>query len=465
MPKVLIIEDNDVVLNLVRTGLRNDPAWELLFATDGERGLSLAYQHLPDLSAIILDVFLPRLDGRAVLARLRDADPELPIIAVSADDHALDEMRNGGATITLPKPIRSDHVADVLHALIPHNATASTQPERTSDTPPYDRQVVPQMHVLDLDIEHIQRHIRTAIERRRYDGPQDWQEFLLINGAAVQDGDTIRPTVAGALTFAPHPERYLITHGVDVAEFRGLRSHSTDVRLQQPIRGNMFAVIERTVDLLWARIDHSTTVNARHGVAQQQHDAYPYIVLRELTVNALCHRDWSIEGSIVRIQVFPDRIEWISPGGLPSDMQIAELRDRQVSRNPTLAQLLYQAGIIERFGMGLDTVFDTLETHGHPPPEMIDLGHSFIVRVFARPNTLETRPASIPETLQDELSQRQRQLLTVIEQREEVRASVLAEAIGETKATVIRELNRLIAMELICAVGAGRATRYRRRGN
>lgn len=459
MPKVLIIEDNDVVLNLARAGLRNDPAWELLFATDGERGLSLARQHLPSLSAIILDVFLPRLDGRAVLAQLRESAPSLPIIAVSGDAQALDDMRRRGATITLRKPISGERLADVLHALVPLSGAAAS--ERSADSPAFDRQAVRQMHVLDLDIERIQRHIRIAIERRRYAGPAEWQEFLLANGAAVQEGDAIRPTVAGALAFAPHPERWLIAHGVDVAEFATTQARSNSVRLQQPIRGNIYAVIERTVDLLWARIDHASTVDARHGVAQQQYDAYPYIVLRELTVNALCHRDWRIEGAIVRIQVFPDRIEWISPGGLPAGVDVHDLRDRQLSRNPTLAQLLYQAGVIERFGLGLDTVFDTLDALGRPPPEIADLGHSFRVCVFARPK--DGRLAFAP-ALQPELSQRQRRLLALIERHEEASAPMLAESIGETKGTVIRELNALIAKGVICTVGAARATRYRLRG-
>ena len=41
------------------------------------------------------------------------------------------------------------------------------------------------------------------------------------------------------------------------------------------------------------------------------------MALRELTVNAVAHRDWSYCGAYIRIQMFPDCIEWISPGGFP----------------------------------------------------------------------------------------------------------------------------------------------------
>lgn len=463
MPKVLIIEDNGVILNLVRSGLRSDPAWDLLFATDGERGLSLALQHSANLSAVLLDVFLPRLDGRQVLTRLREQGYTLPIVAISGDAQALEEMEQRGATMTIAKPFGGDLIAAALRALVVDTGASAASPERAIGDAAFDRfdgQVVPSMHALDLDIERVEHHIRVAVERRRYAGSADWEEFLLVNGAAVREGDLIRPTVAGALAFAPHPERWLLAHGVDVAEFVGEHARSTSLRFQQPIRGSIFAVIERTVDLLWARIDHATSVDARHGVAQLQHDAYPYIVLRELTVNALCHRDWRIEGAIVRIQIFSDRIEWLSPGGLPQGVAVQELRDRQLSRNPALALLLYQAGVIERFGLGLDTVFDTLQAHGHAPPELLDLGHTFCVRVFSRPGAPDTRAARQP--LAAGLTMRQRKLLALIEEHEEISAPLLAEALGETKGAVLRDLNQLIAKGAVYTIGAARSTRYRR---
>lgn len=463
MPKILIIDDNDVALSLIRAGLRHDPAWDLLFAVDGERGLELALQHLPTLHAIILDWFLPRLDGCIVLERIHVAAPSLPIIVISDDATALSEAQRHGATITLSKPISPERYAEVLNALILRDGHTPVVQMPSTAHQPFDRQPVPTMHILDLDIAHIQRHISTAMERRRYNGPTDWQGFLRANGGAVETGNVLRPTVAGALAFAPHPERSLIHHGIDVAEFTGDQSYSTSVRLQQSIRGNIFTVIERTVDLLWARTDHATLVSEEHGVTQVQFDAYPYIVLRELTVNAVCHRDWSIDGSVVRIQVFTNRIEWISPGGLPAGVRVQEIRERQLSRNPTLAQLLYQAGVIERFGLGLDTVFDTLQANGHRPPELIDQGHSFIVRVFARSVESRAMTTKAPANHAPALTQRQLRLLNLLDNHEELAVADLVQEIGESKWTVIRELNALMEKGVVYSVGAARATRYRRK--
>lgn len=459
MPKVLIIEDNDATLKLLRAALRQDPTWEVLFASDGERGLELATQHIQTLRAVILDVFLPRLDGRIVAERIRALAPALPIIGISGDADTLDEMKARGATHTLSKPLIGTRVAELLQALTNNSHIAVGQPRGNSDAERVspDRRPILGMHALDLNIERVQMHIRTAVERRRYEGPTDWQEFLHEHGCIIEESAVLRPTLAGALAFASRPEAWIEESGVDVAEFSGTRPNATEVRLLRPFRGNIFSVIERTVDHLWARIDHTSSL---HGVEQVPTSAYPHIVLRELTVNALCHRDWNLQGSLVRIQVFNDRIEWISPGGLPEGVKVTALRDTQVSRNRVLARLLYEAGVVERFGLGLDTVLDTLQEEGHPAPEMIDLGHSFIVRVFGKPISADlTATRKLPPSAS--LTQRQLRLLNILSS-DEHSATDLAEAIGESKWTILRELNALVEQQLVVAVGAARARRYRR---
>lgn len=463
MPKVLIIEDDDITLRLIRAGLRHDPAWELLFAANGQQGLELALQQQHALSAVILDVFLPKLDGRVIAERLRASAPDLPIIGISGDAAALPEMMARGCTYTFAKPISGVRFAELLRSIVaPSNASALPARQGVSEQRAADRVPIPGMQLLDLDLNKVRQHIAVATERRGYDGATEPIEFLLEHGGVIGDNDAMRPTVAGALAFSPRPERWIAASGIDIAEFSSENSYSTNIRFQQQVRGNVFTVIERTVDLLWARIDHAYQLDGVRGVEQFTTHAYPRVVLRELTVNALCHRDWSYEGSIVRIQVFPTRIEWISPGGLPPGVTVTALRDTQVARNPALAQFLYEAGVIERFGLGMDTVLDTLHAEDHPPPEMIDLGHAFIVRVFAKPlpDAEVAVAAAAPE--RGMLTERQRRLLDALAEDEERSSAELAQTIGEPIWTVQRDLGALIGEKKVVAIGNTRSRRYRR---
>src|SRR5262245_33396489 len=116
MPKILIIDDDEMALGLMRTNLPAD--WNLIFARDGELGLEMAAQHHAELSAVVLDIFLPRLDGRVVVEQIHATAPNLPILAISGNTVALEEMKARGATAVLPKPFWGEQFVEALHALI-----------------------------------------------------------------------------------------------------------------------------------------------------------------------------------------------------------------------------------------------------------------------------------------------------------------------------------------------------------
>jgi hypothetical protein len=143
----------------------------------------------------------------------------------------------------------------------------------------------------------------------------------------------------------------------------------------------------------------------------------PGIVLRELTTNAVVHRDLNVFGSQVRIQVFPRYVEWSSPGGLPANITIETLLTAQFSRNPSLARFLFHAGYIEKFGMGLDVVSDALRQAKLGSPEFHDDGHSFRVRVYrgversAEGVTRDGRVEAILALFAERAAWRQREML------------------------------------------------------
>jgi DNA-binding response OmpR family regulator len=83
MPRILVIEDEPAISNLLRIILEND-GHEVLVADDGSRGLATAARRSPDL--IILDVMMPFMDGFAVLEALREDErtATIPVMMLSA---------------------------------------------------------------------------------------------------------------------------------------------------------------------------------------------------------------------------------------------------------------------------------------------------------------------------------------------------------------------------------------------
>jgi ATP-dependent DNA helicase RecG len=237
-----------------------------------------------------------------------------------------------------------------------------------------ERQPIPGALLSDINLNLVRDHIDTAIKRRGYNGPAEPEAYLLEHGGLLRDDDgRFIPTLAGIVMFGREPHHHVSACGIDIAQFSGPRPNTTDLVLSRQIRGDLMAIIDRAVDLLWARTEHRTYIV---GTERVEDHAYPLVVLRELTVNAVVHRDWSYNGSYIRIQIFPDRIEWISPGGFPghapNGVSLETLLYAQVSRNPALAQILYHSGRVESFGMGIDTTLSALQELGCRTPEVFD---------------------------------------------------------------------------------------------
>lgn len=95
---------------------------------------------------------------------------------------------------------------------------------------------------------------------------------------------------------------------------------------------------------------------------------YPHRAFREGLANALMHRDYSLTGA-VHIQWYSDRIEISNPGGFPEGVRLNNLLVTSPRpRNPLLADALKRAGIVERTGRGIDTIFYEQLRNGRPAP-------------------------------------------------------------------------------------------------
>ena len=93
------------------------------------------------------------------------------------------------------------------------------------------------------------------------------------------------------------------------------------------------------------------------GADRKKMEKIPEVAFREAIANALIHRVWDVEAQI-RVMMFDDRIEIVSPGGLPSGITENEYLDGKISvlRNRNLANVFYRLGFVEIFGTGITRI-------------------------------------------------------------------------------------------------------------
>jgi signal transduction histidine kinase/CheY-like chemotaxis protein len=121
---ILTIEDNLSNMRLLEVLLRSRPGVTLLPAMQGSIGLDLARQHMPDL--ILLDLNLPDISGKEVLARLQASalTRDIPVIILSADATAsqIERLLTAGARAYLTKPLDVTEFLRTLDTMLPDNS-------------------------------------------------------------------------------------------------------------------------------------------------------------------------------------------------------------------------------------------------------------------------------------------------------------------------------------------------------
>ena len=142
--RVLIIEDESDLANVVRIAL-SEYGYTAAVASDGEEGLREALRS--DYDAIILDLMLPRLDGREVLQQLR-AEKKTPVLILTARDAMADKIMglNLGADDYLTKPFDIDELIARVQALVRRSLSHAS----------------PLMTVGDVEIDMASRTVRKA---------------------------------------------------------------------------------------------------------------------------------------------------------------------------------------------------------------------------------------------------------------------------------------------------------------
>jgi two-component system OmpR family response regulator len=120
--RVVVIDDEDALSDLLSMALRYE-GWDVQTASTGRAGLKAIREHRPDV--VVLDIMLPDLDGLSVLAELRAAGNDVPVLFLTAKDAVSDRVT--GLTIGgddyVTKPFSLEELVARLRALLRRSAT------------------------------------------------------------------------------------------------------------------------------------------------------------------------------------------------------------------------------------------------------------------------------------------------------------------------------------------------------
>ena len=175
-----------------------------------------------------------------------------------------------------------------------------------------------------------------------------WKPLLSAEGAAApelalekmglltnDENGTTRATVAGVLLCTRTPEEWLPNACITATYYRGKDKASGQIDAQT-ITGPLNRQITEAV----AFAVRNMRVGAYKNPARVDLPQYSEKALFEAIVNAVAHRDYTIQGSKIRLSMFTDRLEINSPGNLPNNLTIDSMAVRQSTRNEALTSML-----------------------------------------------------------------------------------------------------------------------------
>ena len=211
-----------------------------------------------------------------------------------------------------------------------------------------------------------------------------WLDLLRNTRVTLRDEQgTDRPSVAGLLTFGSEPAEHLRSAWIEAACYRGTRLSSDDLVHEERFTGPVPDQIDAGVAFV---MRFAAPGGERRGDAP-----YDLEVVDEAIVNAAAHRDYSIQGSKIRLFLFADRLELYSPGKLPNTITVEEMPYRVFTRNQLLVNFLSRIRskrtgrvFLESRGEGVRRILEGGEAHSGRRPQYELFGEELRLTVWAR---------------------------------------------------------------------------------
>lgn len=189
-------------------------------------------------------------------------------------------------------------------------------------------------------------------------------------------------TLAGVLFLARNPQVFLPTAYVSALRIPGTEIANEPLD-QKRIEGRLLNILEDTLRFLYIHLPRPHRIK---GLEPEVQAEFPQEALREILVNALAHRDYTISAPI-RVIVYDDRMEVRSPGQLPNTVLLENLLyGIHVLRNPIIYSMFLRIGLVTDAGSGIPRSIRLIRNATGSEPTFRLEGNEFVVSFLRRSN-------------------------------------------------------------------------------
>jgi ATP-dependent DNA helicase RecG len=244
------------------------------------------------------------------------------------------------------------------------------------------------------------------------------------------------------------------SHSIKVAVFEDETTyHFID---RKEFSGSLFKQLVETYDYLLLNNKRKSDYK---GLSRVDSLEYEDIVLREVLINAIIHREYAFSGSII-INIYSDRMEFVSVGGLVPGIHLEDIFiGISQCRNEKLANVFYRLELIEAYGTGIKKIVASYkEEYRKPVFKATSAGFLVII-----PNRNNRSALMRIEEKNDiyEVDEKAEVILELLSKHRSLSRKEIQETCQMKQTSCIELLRRLETEKRITQIGKGKATRYR----
>ncbi len=215
-----------------------------------------------------------------------------------------------------------------------------------------DEQIIPETSFSDLDISKFEQYLDNRYHKTIDDFKIDIKQ-LTSNTNIIKNNNL---TLTGLLLFGKNPQKYRSLFSIQCVSFAENSVHTIKFEDKEPaFEGDLKTVFEKSISFIERNLHKIQRSKSFNSNAELE---IPHEVFEELIVNALIHRNYFIN-STIKIFIFPNRIEIISPGVLPNSLTIENiLSGISIPRNPTLQSIAQFILPYSGLGTGISRIIE-----------------------------------------------------------------------------------------------------------
>lgn len=227
----------------------------------------------------------------------------------------------------------------------------------------------------DINTDEYQLYLLELKKNKPHLAKLEEKEINRLQGFVVDN----KPTVAALMLFSVYPQAYfpqLCITAVSVPGKEMSATGSVGERFidNKRIEGSITQMLNDALIFVRKNMKVKTIIDSETGMRNDRTE-YPVIAVRELVLNALIHRDYSIhtESAPITITMYSDRMEIENPGGLYGRMTLDNLGFVSAdTRNPYIAGALEIMGETENRYSGIPTIRSAMKNAGLPQPVFVN---------------------------------------------------------------------------------------------